>query len=103
MQTSILHCTPDIPLCQAAKRMAKRHCSSIVIMENHQALGIWTEHDALMINFSTPSALMRPIAEFMTSPVHTAPHQMLLSEALLITELPASYYGPKPKNRSPFY
>ncbi|MGP9665357.1 EAL domain-containing protein [Halomonas sp. AOP22-C1-8] len=84
MQTSILHCTPDIPLCQAAKRMAKRHCSSIVIMENHQALGIWTEHDALMINFSTPSVLMRPIAEFMTSPVHTAPHQMLLSEAALL-------------------
>ncbi|SJN14930.1 diguanylate cyclase/phosphodiesterase (GGDEF & EAL domains) with PAS/PAC sensor(s) [Halomonas citrativorans] len=99
----IMHCTPDIPLCQAAKRMAKRLCSSIVIVENHQALGIWTEHDALMINFSTPSILMRPAAEFMTSPAHTTPHQILLSKALLITELLALYSGPKPKNSSQFY
>lgn len=84
MQTSILHCAADTPLYQAAKRMTERHCSSIVIMENQKAVGIWTEHDALTINFDTPSALMRPIADFMSAPVYTATHQMLLSEATLL-------------------
>ncbi|BBI62211.1 hypothetical protein HSBAA_35170 [Vreelandella sulfidaeris] len=63
--------------------MADRQCSSIVIMENQQAVGLWTEHDALTINFSALTVLARPITEFMSSPVHTAPQQMLLSEAAL--------------------
>lgn len=63
--------------------MADRRCSSIVIIENQQAVGLWTEHDALTINFSALTALTRPITEFMSSPVHTAPQQMLLSEAAL--------------------
>lgn len=83
MQTSILHCTTDTPLHEAAKYMADRQCSSIVIMENQQAVGLWTEHDALTINFSALTVLARPITEFMSSPVHTAPQQMLLSEAAL--------------------
>ncbi|MFB9868053.1 EAL domain-containing protein [Vreelandella sulfidaeris] len=84
MQTSILHCKTNTPLCEAAKRMAERHCSSIVVMDNDTVVGLWTEHDALTINFSTPSSLARPIAEFMSSPVYTAPGQMLLSEAALL-------------------
>ncbi len=84
MQTGVLHCTMDTPLCEAAKRMTDRCCSSIVIMENQKAVGIWTEHDALAINFSTLSAFTQPIATFMSQPVKTAPRQMLLSEAALL-------------------
>ncbi|MBZ5487769.1 EAL domain-containing protein [Halomonas aquamarina] len=84
MQTGILQCTKDTPLSEAARRMTDRCCSSIVIMENHKAVGIWTEHDALSINFSTLSALNKPIATFMSQPVHTASGQMLLSEAALL-------------------
>ena len=69
MQRGVLTCEPGTPLCEAAARMTKRRCSSIVIMRGGEALGIWTEHDALAADFSDPKTLRRPIAEVMSSPV----------------------------------
>lgn len=61
--------------------MTERQCSCILIIENQQALGIWTEHDALGIDFFNQQALKQPIERHMKSPVATAPMHMRLDEA----------------------
>ncbi|MGM0857277.1 MAG: EAL domain-containing protein [Pseudomonadota bacterium] len=81
MQTGLLHCSPGTPLQEAAQRMTERQCSCILITENQQALGIWTEHDALGIDFFNQQALQQPIERHMKSPVATAPMHMRLDEA----------------------
>ncbi|WP_346798161.1 EAL domain-containing protein [Halomonas sp. Bachu 37] len=83
MQAGILHCSPDTPLCDAARRMATRHCSSIVVMEDERAIGIWTEHDALMVDFSDIHAMRIPISEVMSHPVSTISAQASLGEAAM--------------------
>jgi predicted transcriptional regulator len=50
---AVLHCSPDEPLVTVAARMSEVGFSSIVVMEQGVAVGIWTEHDALSVDFST--------------------------------------------------
>ncbi|TFH85374.1 EAL domain-containing protein [Billgrantia azerbaijanica] len=69
MQTGLLTCEPDTPLCVAADRMAERQCSSIVVVEGGQAQGIWTERDALAVDFADPAAVRTPIGEVMSQPI----------------------------------
>ncbi|WP_421620670.1 EAL domain-containing protein [Alkalilimnicola ehrlichii] len=83
VQSSILHCGPETPLCQAAERMAERQCSSILVMEADRAVGIWTERDALAVDFSDPSAIRRPIREAMSSPVACIPGETELGEVAM--------------------
>ncbi|MDR5898352.1 EAL domain-containing protein [Halomonas vilamensis] len=83
MQTGILQCAPDTPLCEAAKRMSERHCSSILVMEKAHAVGIWTEHDALNIDFSDYNAVRQPISERMSQPVASIYAHLPLGEAAL--------------------
>ncbi len=64
-----IHCAPDTPLSQAARLMADHGCSSIVVMEDNEPVGIWTEHDALLVNFADPESLHRPISQAMSAPV----------------------------------
>lgn len=71
MQTGLLHCSPDTLLCDAAARMASRSVSCIVIMEAGRPLGIWTERDALHVDFSDPAAVRIPIETVMSHPVRT--------------------------------
>lgn len=78
-----LHCAPDTPLRVAAAMMAEQSCSSIVIMTGGEPVGIWTEHDALRVNFSDPEATQRPISEVMSAPVMTLPAHSSLAEAAL--------------------
>ena len=81
MQTGLLHCSPATPLRDAAQRMTERQCSCILVIENQRALGIWTEHDALGIDFFNQQILQEPIERHMSSPVATAPMHMRLDEA----------------------
>ncbi|NYS60873.1 EAL domain-containing protein [Halomonas salicampi] len=83
MQTGILQCAPDTPLCEAARRMAERHCSSILVMENERAVGIWTEHDALNIDFGDFDAVRQPISQRMSQPVASIYAHLPLGEAAL--------------------
>lgn len=69
MHRGILSCSPNTPIQIVAERMANRRCSSILIMQNETAIGIWTEHDSLRLDFSDPASLQRPISEVMSSPV----------------------------------
>lgn len=70
-QADILHCSPDTPLNAAAATMQERRCSSILVMENGRPAGIWTERDALSIDFSDTAQLTRPIRDVMSTPVAT--------------------------------
>lgn len=83
MQTGLLTCEPETPLWMAAERMAARQCSSIIVVKAGQPLGIWTEHDALVINFADPEAVRRPILEAMSQPVASLHCSTPISEAAL--------------------
>lgn len=70
-QADILYCSPDTPLNEAAATMQERRCSSILVMEDGRPAGIWTERDALSVDFSDPVQFTRPIREVMSAPVAT--------------------------------
>jgi diguanylate cyclase (GGDEF)-like protein/PAS domain S-box-containing protein len=67
----ILSCSPQTLVVEAAQQMASSRCSSIVIVEDGRPIGIWTERDALAIDFTNPQAVRRPIASVMSKPIKT--------------------------------
>ncbi|WP_136065167.1 EAL domain-containing protein [Modicisalibacter radicis] len=83
MQTGLLYCHPRTPLCEAATRMAERCCSSMLVMENDEVLGIWTEHDSLMVDFDDPTAVRVPIAQVMSRPVAALSPDTPIGEAAM--------------------
>jgi diguanylate cyclase (GGDEF)-like protein/PAS domain S-box-containing protein len=52
-------------------------------MDNAAAVGIWTERDALAIDFSDASSFARPIREVMSSPVRSVQAGTLLQDVAL--------------------
>lgn len=71
VKREILSCSPDTPVIEAARRMSQLRCSSIVVIENGQPVGIWTERDALSIDFGNADGFSQPIAEVMSHPIKT--------------------------------
>lgn len=69
VQTDILRCDPSTPLHEAAAAMNARRCSSILVMDGDQAVGIWTERDVLTVDFADPAQFIQPISAVMSSPV----------------------------------
>ncbi|ART81077.1 diguanylate cyclase [Oceanisphaera avium] len=80
MHRSLLSCSPETSIKQAAERMADMRFSSMLVVEKGQAIGIWTEHDSLRLDFSDPDAMLRPIKEVMSCPVSTIGLTMPISE-----------------------
>lgn len=76
----VLECSPDTPLQEAARLMCERQVSSILIMEQNQVLGIWTERDTLKLSLDQPEQLQAPISNMMSSPVKTVPASLNLQE-----------------------
>ncbi|MGN5476872.1 CBS domain-containing protein [Cupriavidus basilensis] len=63
--------------------MAEHRCSSIVVMDHGQAVGIWTERDALALGDAAES-LSKPINALMVShPVQSLPGRTPLGDAVL--------------------
>lgn len=83
LQPQILCCTPDTLLEVAARQMSEARCSSILVMQDGKALGIWTEHDALSLDLADPAQLRLPVHQFMSTPVMTIPADTPLGEAAL--------------------
>jgi diguanylate cyclase (GGDEF)-like protein/PAS domain S-box-containing protein len=77
---TLLHCTPDEPLATVAARMSEAGCSSMVVMEQGLPVGIWTERDALSVDFSRPQEYARPVGELMSSPVKSVAASCSLQE-----------------------
>ncbi|WP_297475592.1 CBS domain-containing protein, partial [Ferrovum sp.] len=81
MHTDLLTCAPDLPVADAALRMKEAHCSSILVVEKGQAVGIWTERDAVKMDFSFPQAFEQPISAVMSTPVRTLTATASVGEA----------------------
>ncbi|THF66458.1 EAL domain-containing protein [Pseudothauera nasutitermitis] len=80
VRPSILECAPDLPLFEAAERMSCTRVSSILVVEDDQAVGIWTERDALAVDFDNPASFNRPIREAMSAPVRAITRDLSLQE-----------------------
>lgn len=76
----MLSCTSITTVREAARRIFAERCSSIVVMNGTEAVGIWTEHDALSAGEDAHS-LDRPIGDVMSSPVFTLGANTSLGEA----------------------
>ena len=83
VQPNILACSRHASISEAAKCMSEARCSSILVMDGEQVAGIWTERDALTVDFSDSAAFERPIAEVMNFPVKSLHHQCTLGEAAM--------------------
>lgn len=68
---ALLECSPQTTVAEAAARMHKARCGSILVVDQSQVLGIWTERDALALNFSDAESLCLPVARMMSTPVKT--------------------------------
>ncbi|MEQ1637560.1 MAG: PAS domain S-box protein [Methylococcales bacterium] len=80
----ILHCDPDTTVLEAAHLLYANQKSSIIVNQHHQAIGIWTEADAMTLNLSDPLVFDKKISEVMHSPVITIQEWKPLSDAVLI-------------------
>src|SRR5690554_7331744 len=65
----LLQCSPETVISEAAARMAENSVSSILISQDNTVVGIWTERDALAINFADPDQFSQPVRSVMRSPV----------------------------------
>lgn len=83
VQPHILACEGDLPVHAAAGRMSAASCSSILIMADGEVEGIWTEHDALGMDFSAPGLFDMPISAVMSHPVKTIHCHSTLGEAAI--------------------
>ncbi|MBF0355369.1 MAG: CBS domain-containing protein [Alphaproteobacteria bacterium] len=83
MRRDILTCSPETKVAEAAGRMVESRCSSIVVVENDRPEGIWTEHDALLIDLDDGHALDLPIREVMSKPVRTIRQDVTIEAATL--------------------
>lgn len=77
---SILQCPGETTLHEAASRMEKAGVSSIVVVDDGQPQGIWTEHDALNTDFSSAASYEITIGEATTHPVKYVEATTILQE-----------------------
>lgn len=86
---SLLECTPDTRLYEAAQKMRERRISSVIVVDDQRRpLGIFTEHDALRLDFrQTENLYQQPIAQLMSQPVLTISAAAHLSDAAQLFRL----------------
>ncbi|HTH17176.1 MAG TPA: EAL domain-containing protein [Magnetospirillum sp.] len=78
---SLLTCSPETQVAEAAAMMRAAKCSSMVVVAGGRAVGIWTERDAMRLDFSQPGVFDRPLSEVMTPEPRTIPRDAPVSEA----------------------
>lgn len=79
----LLQCSPETVISEAAARMAENSVSSILISQDNTVVGIWTERDALAINFADPDQFSQPVRSVMRSPVLSLPATMDTAQAAI--------------------
>lgn len=85
--------TPETTVSVAAQRMRAAQQGVMVVCAEGQVLGLWSEQDALTLDFSQPSSFDLPLSAVMHSPVVLLPWQMTLSEAHAQFQLHRLHYG----------
>ena len=79
----LLQCRPQTSIADAAARMSENSVSSILIADQGRVIGIWTEHDALALDFTDPDRFNQPVSTVMSSPVLTLPSTMDAGQAAI--------------------
>ncbi|CAG2132132.1 Inosine-5'-monophosphate dehydrogenase [Cupriavidus yeoncheonensis] len=79
---STLECELLTPVSEVVAKMARRRCSSIVVVDQGRAVGIWTERDALALGDDV-NALYRPISALMSHPVQALSGTTRLGDAVV--------------------
>lgn len=77
----LLQCKPETAIAEAAARMAENSVSSILVSRDGAVVGIWTERDALTINFADPDQFNQPVSLVMRAPVLSLPATMDTAQA----------------------
>lgn len=80
-QQNLLTCSPDTSLQAVTQLMQENTCSSILVIENNQPVGIWTEADALNIDYSSSDQWQKPVADYMSTSLKTISGHHPLEEA----------------------
>ncbi|HEX8961733.1 MAG TPA: diguanylate cyclase [Rhodocyclaceae bacterium] len=83
LHAGLLSCGPDTAIADAAGLMVEARCSSIMIEQAGEVVGIWTERDALALDLAAPELLKSPISRFMSTPVRSVPVTTGIGEAAL--------------------
>lgn len=81
ISSRIVSCSPETPVAEAARLMHEAGCSSLLVIENDRAIGIWTEADTLRLDFSNPADFQRPVSHEMSWPVKTIAIDTSFNEA----------------------
>jgi diguanylate cyclase (GGDEF)-like protein len=81
MARNLLECAPATPVGEVAAMMREAHCGSVLVVEEGQAVGIWTETDALSGCWQSSGDLDQPVSLFMSSPIKTTLAGTSLGEA----------------------
>lgn len=80
IRARILQCDHAESVADVAHRMHQAGCSSIIVMDGGDPVGIWTERDALAIDFSNPASIGQCIRDVMSSPIKTVDSNTPLHE-----------------------
>ncbi len=80
LRKHLLECPPTMPLFEVAKLMSEARCSAVIISDGKEPLGIWTERDALTIDFSSSDALNQPVERLMSRPLKNITGETTLQE-----------------------
>jgi predicted transcriptional regulator len=78
----LLQCSPQTSIADAAARMSENSVSSILIADQDQVIGIWTEHDALALDFTDPDRFNQPVSTVMSSASDTSWSSMKMKHPL---------------------
>jgi len=83
LRHELLECPPRTTVAEAAGRMHESRCGSILVVDGGQVCGIWTERDALSLNFSDPESLAMPVSRVMSAPVKTVRETDTVADAAI--------------------
>ena len=80
---NLLCCSADTPMFEAAKLVKNHKTSSILVKENTQVIGIWTEADSTKLAFDNVENFTKPIQHYMSTPVISIKAQASLQEIIM--------------------
>ncbi|MFC3152887.1 EAL domain-containing protein [Litoribrevibacter euphylliae] len=81
---NLLFCSSTHTLQDAARMMRQQRCSSIIIKDQDTIVGIWTEADAIKLNYREPGIAQQQIQQVMTSPVEFVSHDTRVGKVVEI-------------------
>ena len=77
--------TPDTPVHEALKVMAERDIGVVLILENGQPLGIFSERDCVYeLSLNKDWALDAPIKKFMISPIYYITPDQTVEDCMVV-------------------